>query len=106
MLEERRLHPRVKLRQPMRGVVGPVRVYVIDASVSGVRVAHQANLPDPGEFCRVQVPTDLGEIKLDCEVVRTVPDKALYLTGLHIVAADRQSTERLRSVFDSELNRS
>ena len=95
---DRRRHPRINLPQPIRGAVGVARIYVLDASVGGIRIAHQVTLPGPGEFCRVEVPTDLGPIKLDCEVVRTVPERTLYHTGLQIVAADHQSAERLRSI--------
>jgi hypothetical protein len=98
MVSERRRYPRVTLRQPIRGAVGPARVYVLDTSVGGLRLAHQANLPAPGEFCRVEVPTDLGPIKLDCQIVRTVHRDHLFHTGVSIVSADRQSTERLRSL--------
>ena len=84
--------------QPIRGAVGPARVYVLDASVGGIRIAHQASLPPPGGLCRVEVLTDVGPIKLDCEVVRTVHERQLYHTGLNIVAADHQSAERLRSM--------
>jgi hypothetical protein len=95
---DRRRHRRVNLPQPIRGAVGPARVYVLDASVGGLRIAHQVPLPEPGEFCRVEVPTDLGPIKLDCEVVRTVPERTVYHTGLQILATDHQSAERLRSI--------
>lgn len=95
---DRRRYPRTNLSRPIRGSVGAARIYVLDASVGGIRIAHQVNLPEPGEFCRVEVPTDLGPIKLDCEVVRTVPERAVYHTGLQILAADHQSAERLRSI--------
>ena len=101
MNADRRRHSRVSLPQPIRGAVGTARVYVLDASVGGIRIAHQAVLPSPGEFCRIEMPTDLGPIKLDCEVVRTVPERTLYHTALQIVAADHQSAERLRSMCSS-----
>jgi hypothetical protein len=97
---DRRRFPRIRMPQPIRGAVGAARVYVLDASVGGIRVAHQAALPGPGSFCRVEVMTDLGPIKLDCEVVRTVNERALLHTALTIVSADRQSAERLRSICD------
>ncbi len=106
---ERRRHPRVKLREPLRGAVGAARIYVLDASVSGLRVAHQGTLPPPGAFCRLELPTDMGTIKVDCEVVRTVPQpppltqtqKPIFHSGLVVVAAaDRQSAERLRELFE------
>lgn len=95
----RRRHQRVTLAQPIRAAVGPIRVYVLDASVGGMRVAHQAALPHPGEFCRIELTSELGPICLDCEVVRTVPDRSRFQTGLEIIAADRQSAERLRNIF-------
>lgn len=101
---DRRRFPRIRMPQPIRGAVGATRIYVLDASVGGIRIAHQATLPPPGGFCRVEVSTDLGPIKLDCEVVRTVPERALFHTGLHIVATDRQSAERLRTICDIELD--
>ena len=106
---ERRRHRRVKLREPLRGAVGTARIYVLDASLGGMRVAHQGTLPAPGAFCRVELPTEVGTIKVDCEVVRTVPQpppltqttKPIFHSGLAVVAAaDRQSAERLKTMFD------
>ena len=105
---DRRRHPRKKLQEPLRGAVGDARVYVVDASVGGVRVAHQAPLPEPGGFCRVELPSEMGPITLDCEVMRTAPQaspsrdpaKAVYYSGLQVIAADLQSAERLRSIFE------
>ncbi len=105
---DRRRHPRVKLHDPLRGAMGESRIYIVDASVGGMRVAHQATLPPPGGFCRIELPSEMGLITLDCEVVRTVPQpessrdpsKVVYYSGLQVVAADPQSAERLRSFFD------
>ncbi|HSP17503.1 MAG TPA: PilZ domain-containing protein [Thermoanaerobaculia bacterium] len=108
MVTERRRFLRVKLREPLRGAVGSARVYVLDASVGGMRVAHQGTLPPPGAFCRVELPTDMGTIKIDCEVVRTVPQpppltqtqRPIFHSGLAVIAAaDHQSAERLKTVF-------
>lgn len=106
---ERRRHQRLKLREPLRGAAGSARIYVLDASVGGMRVAHQGTLPSPGAFIRIELPTDMGTIKVDCEVVRTVPQpppmtqtsKPIFHSGLAVVAAaDRQSAERFKTVFD------
>jgi hypothetical protein len=106
---ERRRYQRVKLREPLRGAVGSSRVYVLDASMGGMRVAHQGTLPPPGAYCRVELPSDMGTIKVDCEVVRTVPQpppltqttKPIFHSGLAVVAAaDRQSAERLKTIFE------
>ncbi len=107
---ERRRHQRVKLREPLRGAVGTARIYVLDASMGGMRVAHQGTLPSVGEYCRIELPTEMGTIKVDCEVVRTVPQpppltqtsKPIFHSGLAVVAAaDRQSAERLKTIFDT-----
>lgn len=102
--KNRRRHQRVTLEQPIRAAIGTIRVYVLDASIGGMRVAHQAEIPHPGEFCRIEVPSDLGPIRLDCEVKRTIPDRTLYHSGLEIIAADRQSAERLRNIFGGDEN--
>jgi PilZ domain. len=105
--KDRRRHPRVKLQEPLRGSAGESRIYVVDASIGGIRVAHQASLPPPGGICRIEVPSEMGPIRLDCEVVRTVsqpsrdPSRVLYYSGLAVVAADLQSVERLRSIFEN-----
>jgi hypothetical protein len=97
---DRRRNPRIGLSNLMRGAVGATRVYVEDASLSGIRVIHQAPLPAPGAVCRVDLPSEVGPISLDCEIVHTVTMRALYHSGLQIVApADRQSAERMRSLF-------
>lgn len=107
MSRERRRHPRVRFSAPIRGAVGPARIYVLDASPNGVGIAHQAAIPAPGSFCRVEMPSELGPIKLDCTIVRTVAQSAnaaakkLFHSGLEVVAADRQSAERLRTLTEA-----
>ncbi len=96
---ERRRYRRVTLRQPIRGAIGDARVYLVDGSLGGIRIVHQSPLPAPGAYCRVEVMSDLGAVKLDCEVVRTISEHALYQTGLAIIASDHQSHERLRTIF-------
>ena len=96
---ERRRFPRIILSKPVRGAVGDSSVYVLDASAGGMRVAHKAPLPTIGAVCRVDLPSEIGPIRLDCEVVRTIVQNALYQSGLQIVAADRQSSERFRTLF-------
>jgi hypothetical protein len=96
---ERRRFPRMKPPQPIRGAVGDARVYLVDGSPGGIRIVHQSPLPMPGSYCRVEINSDLGPLKLDCEMIRTVMHNALFHSGLAIVAADRQSTERLKILF-------
>jgi hypothetical protein len=84
---------------PIRGTIAGTIVYVLDASPGGLQIAHRTDLPSPGDFCRLDIQSNLGPVKLDCQVVRTTNDSALHHSGLEIVAADRQSSERLRSLF-------
>lgn len=100
--EDRRRFQRVTLPHPIRGAVGSARIYVLDASMGGVRIAHQSALPAPGGFCRLELATTEGPVKLDCEIVRTSVAQQLFHSGLQIVAADRQSAERLRSLCADE----
>lgn len=103
--QDRRRFLRVTLPDPVRGAVGSARIYVLDASMGGVRIAHQSALPAPGGFCRLEMWTPEGPVKLDCEIVRTAvaqKPQQLFHSGLQIVAADRQSAERLRSICGDE----
>ncbi len=96
---ERRRFTRVTLRQPVRGSVGDARIYMVDGSLGGIRIVHQSPLATPGAYCRVEISSDLGPVKLDCEIIRTVMHNMLFHSGLSIVAADRQSTERLKTLI-------
>lgn len=102
---ERRRHVRVRFRNPLRAAVGDARMFVLDLSPGGVGVAHDIPLPPPGRICRVEVLSDIGPIKLDCAIVRTVKQSAtaaadaVFHSGLQVIgAADPQSQARLRSV--------
>lgn len=95
---ERRRHARVRFRAALPGSVGPTSIYVLDASESGLGVAHLAQLPPPGSVCRVEVMSEVGPIRLDCEVVRTVAEDAMLHSGLHVLSTDHQSAARLESL--------
>lgn len=105
--KDRRRFQRIQPPQPLPGTVGTSHIYVLDASLGGVGVLHENALPQPGDICRVEIATDMGPIRLDCEVVRTSQHaphkngvgKQLFQSGLRVVAADHQSAERLRALF-------
>jgi PilZ domain len=103
--KERRRFIRVRFRNPLRAAIGDAPLFVVDASAAGIGVAHEIPLPAPGRICRVEVLSDIGPIKLDCAIVRTVKRtandaaKAVFHSGLEVIAAaDPQSQARLRSV--------
>ena len=106
--EDRRRFRRIKLRTPIRGSVGASRVYLTDGSVAGVGVAHQGTLPAPGGIVRLELNSDWGPIRVDCQVVRTVArvtttqtNPPVFQSGLQIVVMDHQSAERLRTVIEA-----
>ena len=109
---ERRRFRRVNLRHPIRAFCGAVQVQLVDASIAGLRVLHQSPLPSAGGTCRVMFQSEFGPINVDCEIVFTSALPAGgQQSGLRVLAADRQSQERLREMlavlathkkFDSE----
>lgn len=100
-MSERRKYPRILLRKPVLASVGATPVFVLDASRGGLRVAHQSQLPPKGAVCNVDLPTDMGSIRLNCAIVHTAIQHAttaaknLFNTGLEIVSADEESRQRL-----------
>jgi hypothetical protein len=97
---ERRRFRRVILVQPIRAFAGATPVQVVDASIAGLRILHQTQLPQTGTTCRVMFQSEFGPISIDCEVVHTVVRGSSELqTGLRVLAADRQSQERLREMI-------
>lgn len=109
---DRRRRTRVMFRTPVRGDAGGARIYVLDASPIGVGIVHESPLPPPGAICRVEMPSEYGPIRLDCAIVRTVKQSAdaaahaLFHSGLQVLAADRQSEARLRSLTEKRTERS
>lgn len=111
MSAERRRHRRIRLRTPIRGSVGASRVYVMDGSVDGIGIAHEGALPPPGSICRIDLASDWGLIRVDCEVIRTVANrveqtqthtrKPVYRSGVRIVVMDHQSAQRLETMIES-----
>jgi hypothetical protein len=95
--ERRRFH-RVNFRQPIRAFAGAVAVQLVDASIAGVRVIHQNPLPAAGSTCRVMFQSEFGPVSVDCEVVHTTDIPGGQQSGLRVLAADRQSQERLREM--------
>lgn len=109
MVRERRKHRRVQLRTPIRGAVGDARVFLTDSSIGGLGLAHQGTLPAPGGIIRLELVSDWGPIRVDCQVVRTVErsttqtqtqtQRPVYQSGLQIVVMDHQSSQRLQTML-------
>lgn len=108
---ERRRVQRVRLPEPLRGSIGGVRVFVMDLSLRGVRVAHQENIGDIGDPCVVRCEVDGRTMELQCSVVRTQVHRAgetksartLYHSGLEIQQVSALSAMLLRSIIEHHI---
>lgn len=96
----------MKLPQPLAGRVGTSRVFLVDASVEGIRVAHQGTVPAVGNKCRVELAWEGHPIVLDCEVVhnslfrlaKAAGEKSIYHAGLRITEAIGDSRAAMRQL--------
>jgi len=97
----------VKLPQPLGGKAGTAKVFLIDASVEGIRLAHQGTLPPVGQSCRVSFDWQGHPIELDCEVIhntlfklaKAAGEKSVYHAGLRITNADATSRANLKQLI-------
>jgi len=101
---ERRKYQRVVMNRPLPGRLGGARVYVLDASLIGLRIAHQGSAPPAGATCRVEFEWEGRLIDLECEVRRNAlhklakaaGEKSIYHAGLSISGAIGDSDSALR----------
>lgn len=104
-MSERRRHPRVTLRKPVRASLDDLPVFVLDVSRGGLRVVHQSDLPPGRSICRVEVPMAAGPLRLDCAVVHTTAQHAtlaaqeLFSTGLRVVSAGGAAEQHLEALI-------
>jgi hypothetical protein len=104
--KERRKVSRVKMSRPLPGNVGAARVFLIDLSVEGIRIAHQSALPAVGQSCRVSFEWEGQRIELDCQVIhnslfklaKSADEKSTYHAGLRIANAVGDSIASLRKL--------
>jgi hypothetical protein len=97
------------MSRPLPGRLGSARIYVLDASLIGLRIAHQGTAPPAGSQCRVEFEWEGRLIELDCEVrrnalhklARNAKEKSIYHAGLSIVGALGDSDSALRQMIAS-----
>jgi hypothetical protein len=105
---ERRRFQRVRIVDQVRGLIGDTRIFVVDASLNGVRVVHQDPLPRVGSSCTASFTWHGRQIVLECEVKRTVMrrpaksalERPLYESGLFITDARGESGATLRAMIE------
>jgi hypothetical protein len=110
---ERRRVQRVRLIEPLRGTIGAARIFVIDASLRGLRVAHQDTIGEVGDPCPLRCEWEGRRIEMTCEIVRTQvhraadahSSRALYHSGLEIRQISASSSIALRSIVESHVAR-
>jgi hypothetical protein len=110
---ERRQFGRVTPVERIRGMAGSVVIYVVDLSLSGLRVAHQDALPKPGEMCALQFQWQGRRVTMKCEVrrtevakaARTLLEKTLYHSGLAIIQRDDVADATLREIIEAAVTR-
>lgn len=104
---ERRKFQRVLMVRPLAGTFAGARVYVLDASVSGLRIAHQGTVPPLGGSARLTFSFEDHYIELECQVVRNAlhklakkdGEKSIYHAGLAITATFGQSDVAMRQMI-------
>jgi len=83
------------------------RVFLVDLSRTGVRVAHQGAVPAIGQVCRLEFNWHERAVVLDCRVMRNElvklaksdSEKSLYHAGMHIEHAHGDSEATLRELI-------
>ena len=108
---ERRRVQRVRLPEPLRGTLDGVRIFVVDVSLRGVRVAHRETIGDVGELALLRCEWDGKSMELTCSVARTQVHRAadahsahtLYHSGLQIQQVAASSAMLLRSVIEHHI---
>lgn len=113
MFVERRRVQRVKLSDPLRGTMESNRVFIVDVSLRGLRIAHQEPIGDKGSIVTLRATWDAKPIELKCEIVRTqihrvaqsAMQKTLYHSGVEIRQAVGLSAITLRELIEAHVVR-
>jgi len=109
---ERRKYGRIRLDAPMSARFADRAVRILELSVVGFLVAHEGRLA-ADETHRLTVDWQGDMLELDCRVVRsvlwrlgkTMGERSIYHTGLHIVDVQRASFDRLRELIAERVMR-
>src|ERR1700720_4433536 len=105
-LDGRRRFERVRLLKPIQGRIGAKRVFIVDVSVNGFRVAHQDAIGCIGEQPLLMFEWEGQNIAARCTITRTEVQlvgragnaKSLYHSGLEIAHAGNGARSTLRDL--------
>jgi hypothetical protein len=103
---ERRRLQRVRLIQPLRGVIGQARIFVVDLSLRGLRVAHQDAIGRVGENVLLKFEYEGRSVTIRCDIrhtalfrpAETASGRATYHSGLEVSSATESAAGTLRDI--------
>ena len=104
---ERRRLQRVRLLEPLPGRIHSHRVFILDVSRTGIRVAHQESVGAHGDRALIEFEWDGRRASLECRLMRSelqrvgsaAYSRTIYHSGFAIVAASADSAELLREMI-------
>ncbi|HSY48245.1 MAG TPA: hypothetical protein VLC46_05495 [Thermoanaerobaculia bacterium] len=97
------------LVRPLAARVGTARVFVLEASLNGLSVAHQGNIPAVGFTCVIVFEWDSIPVTLECQITRNTlqrlarndQEKSVYHSSMEIVRASVEAMKTLRDMITS-----
>jgi len=110
---ERRRMQRVRLIKPLRGVLGEIRIFVVDLSLQGLRIAHQDHIGKVGQNVLVKFEHDGRTVSVRCEIRHTslfrpaegATGRATYHSGLSVTSANETAAETMREIVATHVLR-
>ena len=110
---ERRSVQRVRLPEPLRGLSGSARIFVIDVSLRGLKIAHQEVLGRVDDVCPIRFEWNGHNLEMSAAIRRTEVrraaarpgEKTLYHSGLEITKISPYSAAFLRDLVESHVIR-
>ncbi len=108
---ERRRVQRVRLPTPLRATIGGIRVFIVDLSLRGFRIAHQDSVGKVGDLCPISAEWDGRQIEVSCILVRTQVHRAadshsnrtLYHSGLQMGTMTAASAMAVRAIIEHHI---
>ncbi|HYS54448.1 MAG TPA: PilZ domain-containing protein [Thermoanaerobaculia bacterium] len=103
-METRRRTQRVTVKPPIAARAAGAPVYVVDASVSGVRLSHSTLLAEPAP-CAISLDFHGTSIEFTADLRWTHPEGDRYQSGFEIQTIDSASNVALRKLIDECIER-
>src|SRR5687767_9721624 len=103
---DRRRFGRIDLEEPLAGWIGDVRIDIVEVSLVGFRVLHEARFP-PGQDQEIRLAWQGREMRFACTIVRSTlfrlaknaAEKSIYQSGIRIEKGVGDSETTLRNLI-------